>query len=118
MLFFLSKVWGWLKLTGYFCWDNWKVVVPAVLVLILLIWGYLSCGKPVTIDEAEIFKAQKAIAEVDRRVMVEILTNSAVKEADIDGSILAAEEARRKAIEDHSRKTNAELAAELEKRLR
>lgn len=113
MTLFFANIIGWIA-------AHWRLVAGAVVALFLVIgFGlvYRACNKPPTLDQKEIIKAQQAIAKEDRKVMVEILTNSKVQEQGIDNSIKAAEEATEKAKRDYSRLSNDELAAELERRL-
>ena len=61
-------------------------------------------------------KAKVAIAKEDRKQMIEILAASDTKEAAIDSNIKAVEQATEDAKVSYNGKTNAELAAELERR--
>lgn len=87
--------------------------------MVLLLFGlvFRSCNKPPKLDQKEIIKAQQAIAKEDRKEMIEILTNSTVREQGIDNSVKMAEEATEAAKRNYSQLSNDELAAELEKRL-
>ena len=89
------------------------------VVFLVIVFGLIfrSCNKPPKLDQKEIQKAQQAIQEQDRKVMVEILTNSTVREQAIDSNIKQAEEATEAAKRDYSKLSNDELAAELERRL-
>lgn len=114
MLFFLNIV-GWIKSHLSF-----RLVAGVVAAIILVIgFGLIfrACNKPPKLDQKEIIKAQQAIAQEDRKQMIEILTNSKVQEQGIDNSIKLAEEATEKAKQDYSKLTNEQLAAELERRL-
>jgi hypothetical protein len=96
---------------------RWFAIGAAILVLVIataLI--FRACKPSPSLDQKEIIEAQQAIAKEDRKVMIEILTNSTVREQGIDNSIKAAEEATDKAKREYSQLTNDELAAELEKR--
>lgn len=112
MSLIFANVIGWIV-------AHWRLVAGVVAVLFLVIvFGlvYRSCNKPPKLDQKEIIEAQQAIEKNDRKVMVEILTNSTVREQGIDNSIKAAEEATEKAKRDYSQLSNDELAAELERR--
>lgn len=110
---FLANVFGWVV-------AHWKLVAGAVVVFLVFILFTLtlrSCNKPPKLDQKEIIKAQQAIAEQDRKQMIEVLAESTVKEQGIDNSIKAAEEATEKAKQDYSKLSNDELAQELQRRL-
>lgn len=111
-----------LKRIGFFFLDNWRVVLPRVGVLVLVICIYRVCNRPPKLDEAAIQKAQQAIAVQDRKAMVEILTQSDVAEKQIDANIANAKSQALNAINDARKNaetmTNDELAAELERRLK
>lgn len=99
-----------------------RIVVWALLgigaIVLVVVFGlvYRSCNKPPKLDQKEIIKAQQAIEANDRKVMVEILTNSDVREQGIDNSIKAAENATAQAKQSYQGKSNQELADELERR--
>lgn len=114
ILLFIQNAFGWIV-------AHWRLVAGAGVALILMIGVALvfrACNKPPKLNQKEIIEAQQAIEKNDRKVMVEILTNSEVREQGIDNSIKAAEEATEKAKQNYQGKTNAELAAEIERRLR
>ena len=99
----------------------WRYFATGLAVLVLLIAivaTYRSCSRPAKLDEAAIQKAQNAIAENDRRKMIEVLAESDTKEAEIDSTIKQIEMDRERAKKNYIDKTNAELAAELERRAR
>lgn len=99
----------------------WRYFATGLAVLVLLVavvFTYRSCSKPAKLDEAAIQKAQNAIAENDRRKMIEVLAESDTKEAEIDSTIKQIEIDRERAKKNYIDKTNAELAAELERRAR
>lgn len=113
MMLILANIFGWIV-------AHWKLVagmVAVFLVTVLFVMVLRSCNKPPKLDQQEIIKAQQAIAENDRKEMIEVLAESAVKEQGIDNSVKAAEQATEKAKQDYSKLTNDQLAAELEKRL-
>ena len=98
--------------------SHWKWFAGGVLLLCFLILfalAFRSCGKP-KLDQKEIIEAQQAIEKQDRKVMVEILTNSDIREQGIDNSIKLAEEATEQSKKNYSGLSNEELAAELERR--
>lgn len=93
------------------------VGVAGLVLILAIVFVFRACNKPPKLDQEATIKAQQAIAKEDRREMIEVLAESAVKEQGIDNSIKAAEEATDKAKQDYSKLTNEQLAAELEKRL-
>lgn len=96
----------------------WVVVLLGLAGVLILVIGIRSCfTRPPKLDQEAIIKAQQAIAKEDRKEMIEVLAESTVKEQGIDNSIKLAEEATEQAKRDYSKLSNAELAAELEKRL-
>ena len=105
-----------LKRIGFFFIDNWKVIAIAFAILFVTVFVYRACNKPPKLDEKAIQKAQDAIAKEDRKQMIEILAESDTKEAAIDSNIKAVEQATEDAKVSYNGKTNAELAAELERR--
>ncbi len=105
-----------LKKAFWFVIDNWKIVVPAVVILVGCIWVYRACNRPPKLNEKEIQKAQTAIAKQDREEMVKILAESEVRETAIDTTLQQAERATEDAKRNYNRLTNEELAAELERR--
>lgn len=108
---------GWfLKRVFWFVIDNWKVVLPVVLVLVASIWLYRACSRPPKLDEKAIQKAQQAIAEQDRKAMVEILAESDTKEAEIDSNLKQIELDREAAKKNYTGLSNEQLGAELERR--
>ncbi len=113
MSLILANIIGWIV-------AHWRIVAvigaTALLLLVVMI-GVRSCRKQPKLDQQEIIKAQQAIEKEDRKTMVEILTNSDVREQAIDSNIKQAEEATAKAKQNYTDKTNAELSAELERRL-
>lgn len=97
----------------------WRYFATGLAVLVLLIaivFTQRSCSRPAKLDEAAIQKAQNAIAENDRRKMIEVLAESDTKEAEIDSTLKQIEMDRERAKKNYTDKTNAELAAELERR--
>lgn len=97
--------------------DHWRIIVPAIVLIIAGVWFYRACGpKPAKLDERSIQKAQQAIAKQDREEMVKILAESDTKEAEIDSNIKAIEQAREDAKKNYTGKTNQELAEELNRR--
>jgi geranylgeranyl pyrophosphate synthase len=109
-----------LKNIAGFIWLHWRIfaVIGATALLFLLVmFGVRSCRKEPKLDQKEIIEAQQAIRENDRKEMIEILAESDVREQGIDNSIKLAEEATEKAKQNYTGKSNADLAAELERRL-
>lgn len=113
MSLLLANILGWLV-------AHWRLVAGAVgVLLLLLLFGlvYRACNRPPKLDQKEIIEAQQAIQKNDRKVMVEILAESDVREQAIDNSIKAAEQATENAKKNYSQLSNDELAKELERRL-
>lgn len=97
-------------------------ILAAILVIaILSVVFSRSCGSKPKLNEAEIQKAQQAIAVEDRKQMVEILTSSDAREAAIDGNLSNAKANTVNAIHEARHKwqnaTDDEIKAELERRL-
>ena len=111
-----ATIWWFLKRVFWFCIDNWKVVLPAVVLLIGVIWLYRACNRPPKLDEKAIQKAQQAIAENDRKKMLEVLAESDTAEDAIDSNIKQIELDREAAKKNYTGLSNDELAAELERR--
>jgi len=96
-------------------------IAAFLVILVLSLVLFRSCGhKAPKLNEQEIQNAQKAIAVEDRKTMIEILSNSEVREKQIDGNISNAKADTVNAIADSkaewSAKSNQELADELERR--
>jgi hypothetical protein len=111
----------WFKLIGFFLWDNKKVVLPIIGILILTIWFTRACNRPPKLDEKAIQRAQQAIAENDREKMKEVLAESEVREQNIDANLAMADRQKVEALANARKKaeqmSNEELAAELERRM-
>lgn len=97
-------------------WARRVVVFVVILVVIIAGLWLRACNKPPKLDEKAIAAAQQAIAEQDRKVMVEILAESDTKEAEIDSNIKQIEADREAAKKSYEGLSNEELAAELERR--
>ena len=100
---------------------RWVFIVLLVAILIAVGLFLRSCfGRKPKLDEQSIQKAQKAIAENDRKVMIEVLTNSDVAEKNIDANLANSKAVTVNAVQDArsnaERLSNEELAAELERR--
>ena len=113
-----------LNIFGYLL-SNWRkvaIVVVAAVLLSLLSLGGRWCFKktPPKLNEAEIFEAQKAIAENDRKVMEKVLVESDARDAEINATAANATTDKVNAIaESKKRWANAseeEMAKELEAR--
>jgi len=113
LIFFLKRV-------AFFVLDNWKVVLPIVALLIALVFFVRWWSRPPKLDEKAIQKAQQAIAENDRKAMVEVLVASDIAEKQIDDNLANAEMEKFKAFHEARKNaealTNDELAAELNRR--
>jgi len=109
-----------LKRVGFFVFDHWKLVLAAIVLLIAGVWLYRACNRPPKLDEKAIQRAQQAIAEQDRKAMIEVLTESDVTEKQINANLANAENEKLKALAEARKRanemTNEELAAELERR--
>lgn len=120
ILAIFAKLWWFLKRVFWFVTDNWKVVLPAIGVLIVVIFVYRACHKAPHLNEAQIQKAQQAIAVQDREQMKEVLVESEVQEKQINANLANAETEKLNALAEARKKaeqmTNQELADELERR--
>lgn len=118
ILFFIKRCF-------WFLWDNPRILIVALAVLLLLVIGLQMRGcfraKP-KLNQQEIIELQKAIATEDRKAMEKILIDSDVREKQIDGNVVNAKMDTVNAIADAKKKasqmSNEELAAELERRAR
>lgn len=114
MILTLLNIYGFVKLHARY----FGIGLAVLVLLIAIVFTYRSCSRPAKLDEAAIQKAQNAIAENDRRKMIEVLAESDTKEAEIDSTLKQIEIDRERAKKNYIDKTNAELAAELERRAR
>lgn len=118
----LAGIGFFLKRLVYFVIDHWKIILPVIAILIIGIFVYRACNKPPKLDEKAIQKAQRAIAENDRKAMEEVLIESEVAEKQIDQNLANADRQKLEAISEARKKVsqmnNEELAAELERRAR
>lgn len=116
LLFFAKRV-------VWFFWDNPRYLVMLLAFIILVLIGMQIKGcftRTPKFNEDEIRRAQKAIAEDNRKEMVEVLAQSEVREKNIDANVANAKvetvnaytEARKK----YSEMSNDDLARELEAR--
>jgi hypothetical protein len=99
---------------------HWRLVLSVVAFLAILVLSivlFKSCGhKAPKLNEPEIKAAQTAIATENRKQMIDILTNSDVREQAIDSNIKQAENAAAEAKQSYEGKSNQELADELNRR--
>lgn len=103
----------------YFVSDNWRsfaALAGMLFLMLLIVWGFRACRSQPKLNEAEIKKAEIAIQERNREALKEILAESDVRLQGIDNSIKAAEEATRQAKKNYEGMSDAQLAAELERR--
>lgn len=113
ILFFLKRAF-------WFVVDNWKIFVPAIVILIAAIW-IRSCwsAHKAKLNEKQIIAAQQAIAKNDREEMQRVLVEAEVEEKQIDANLAEGEHEKLVAIQEAKRKaakmTNEQLAAELER---
>lgn len=104
--------------------QRWVIIGLMVLIGVFVLVFALtmrSCFKKTPkLDEAEIQKAQQAIAVEDRKVMVEILANSDAKEAVADNVSANADVVKINTLKESrdkwSEATVDEMTAELERR--
>lgn len=111
-----TKIVWLIKRIAWFAIDNWRAVLPVVLILGVSVFVYRACNKPPKLDEKQIQKAQDAIAKRDRAEMERILAESDTAESAIDSNIKQIETDREAAKKSYSGYSNDELAAELERR--
>ena len=107
----------------FFAVDNWKVLLPASFLLVVLcwvLWSFARSRPAPKLDQKEIIEAQQAIAERDDAKMRDILAASDVREKQIDANVAAGRTETVNAIADAKKRYEAmpadELAAELERR--
>lgn len=110
-----------LKRIGYFFLDNWKIIVPVIVLLFLAIFVWRSCSaRKARLEQQEKIEAIKAIAEQDRQKMIEILVNSDIREKAIDANVSTGRQEVLEAVNasrrENANKSNEELAAELNRR--
>jgi hypothetical protein len=113
MLFVLKRIW-------WFARDNWKIVVPAIVLLVLVVFLYRFCNKPARLNEAEIEKGQQAIEQHNNEHLKEVLAAADAREQGIDANVAKSDANVKQAVEEAKKKyddmNTDELAAELEKR--
>ena len=118
MSLFLANLWGWAV-------AHWRLVatlfgIVIVVAAVAVVWR--GCRPAPKLDEQQIRKAQQAIAAEDRREMLEVLAESDAREAVADETEINANAAKVNAIKESRDKwataSNAEMAAELERRAR
>lgn len=114
ILFFVKRAF-------WFIVDNWKIVLPAIVLIILAVFFLRWWNRPPRLDEKAIAAAQQAIQKQDREEMQKVLTEIEVQEKQIDANVQDAqvqtEQAVKEAKDKASKMSNEELAAELERRL-
>lgn len=115
MIRILQRI-GWLFV------DNWRIIVPAVAVFVIVIGLWSYCGKrnAPKLNEAEIQKAQQAIEQHNDEKLKEVLAAADAREQGIDANVARSDANTKQAVEDAKKKysdmNTDELAAELEKR--
>lgn len=97
------------------------ILIGIAIALLVTVGIYRGCSKSTPkLNEAEIHKAQTAIAVQDRQKMVDVLVSSDVREKAIDENLVDANRQKIDAIAEAKKKaealSNDELAAELERR--
>lgn len=126
MLIFFTKVAFFCKRVFWFFWDNKRITIICLAILVLLIAGvftYRGCkARRVRLNQQEIIDAQKAIATEDRKAMEKILVDSDVREKQINENLVNAKTETVNAIAEAKKKasqmTNEQLAEELNRRAR
>jgi len=88
-------IWSFLKCVG----RNWKIVLPAVAVLIVVIFVYRACHKRAQIDEASIQKINKANEAERKAELSKVISENAdtIKTVDERNTIAEADETQRNA---------------------
>jgi uncharacterized membrane protein YvbJ len=115
MLFVLKRI-------GYIIVDNWRIVVPAVAVFVIVIGLWSYCGKrnAPKLNQEQTIKAQQAVAKDDRKEMLEVLNESDAQEKVANTEQANAQATKEQAIQESKQKwsqaSNDEMAAELERR--
>jgi len=125
MLIFLTKIGFFIKRCAWFLWDNPRILVVGLALLLLLVVGLQMKGcfraKP-KFNEAEIFRANQAIETQNRKEMEEVLAASEVREKAIDGNVANAKVETVNAYADARKKyanmTPEELQAEINEKLK
>jgi hypothetical protein len=115
MAIFLT-IWWFIKRVFWFVTDNWKVVLPAVLVLVAVVFVFRACNKPPKLDEKQIQKAEQAVKERNDKALKEILADSDTRIDNIDANIKLAEERTRQAERSYEGMSVDQLAEEIERR--
>lgn len=117
MPLFLLNIFGFIT-------AKWRLLlIGAGVIAVLVVVGMIfkACNKPPKLDEQQIQKAQQAIAEKDRKKMIDILAESAIVEKQIDANLANADNQRLAAASEARKRTagksNEELAAEIERLL-
>lgn len=110
-----------LKLVWYFFIDHWKWIVGGIAVLVAISLFFSYCGsRNAKLNQDEIIRAQQAIAKEDRKEMINVLTESDIREKAIDANLAEGRNATVNALIEsrskYAQMDNANLAAELEKR--
>jgi hypothetical protein len=119
---FLKSIWGvW--------WNQWTwplklgSAIVLIIVLGLVIGFFKSClNRTPKLNQVEIQKAQKAIAEQDRKEMIQVLAESEAREQVADETAVNANAEKLNAIHESKEKwataSTDDMAAELERRAR
>lgn len=101
---------------------KWFVLGGAVVAVFVLVVVISKCGgrPPIKLNEAEIQRAEQAIAERNRKELEEILTDADVREKQIDKTLANGRTETINAIAESRKRyqemTTEELAAEFERR--
>jgi hypothetical protein len=97
ILFILKRIW-------WFCRDNWKIVVPAVVLLVLVVFIYKACSKPAKLNEKEIQAGQQAIEQHNDERLKEVLASADAREQGIDANVARSEANTKAAVEEAKKK--------------
>lgn len=105
---------------GGFCLKHWRII-GILIAFVVLIWVfYRAFHREPKLNEQEIQQAQTAIEQKNDQKLREILTNSDVREAQIDANVAYSKaQTANVAAESHEKYANMntdQLAAEIERR--
>jgi ABC-type uncharacterized transport system auxiliary subunit len=125
LIIILTKIGFFIKRCAWFLWDNPRILIVGLAVLLLLVVGLQMKGcfraKP-KFNEAEIFRANQAVETQNRKEMEEVLVQSEVREKAIDGNVVNAKKDTINAYADARKKyaemTPEQLQAEINEKLK
>lgn len=103
------------KRAFYFCVDNWKVVLPVVLAIVLGLYLLVKWNnRHAKLDQESIIKAQQAIASQEKAKMEEVFAQIEVKDQNIDANIAFSETKKINALAEARKKAREMSREELE----